>query len=50
VSENCKPETEYVGVIAEADPVYVDDLFAAVKDMASALAGVMETALPVAVK
>jgi hypothetical protein len=50
VSENCKPETEYVGVIEEADPVYADDLFAAVKDIASALAGVMETALPVAVK
>ncbi len=43
MSENCKPETEYVGVIAEADPVYVDDLFAAVKDMASALAGVIGT-------
>ena len=43
MSENCKPETEYVGVIAEADPVYVDDLFAAVKDMASAFAGVIGT-------
>jgi hypothetical protein len=43
VSENCKPETEYVGVIADADPVYVDDLFAAVKDMASAFAGVIGT-------
>jgi len=50
VSENCKPETEYVGVIAEADPVYVDVLFAADNDMASAFAGVMETALPVAGK
>jgi hypothetical protein len=46
VSENCKPDTEYVGVIAEADPVYVDDLFAAVKDMASAFAGVIETGFP----
>jgi hypothetical protein len=43
VSENCKPETEYVGVIADADPVYVDDLFSAVKDMASAFAGVIGT-------
>jgi hypothetical protein len=50
VSENCKPETEYVGVIAEGEPVYVDALLAAVNDMASALAGVIETALPVAVK
>jgi hypothetical protein len=43
VSENFKPETKYVGVIEEADPVYVDDLFAAVKDMASAFAGVIGT-------
>jgi hypothetical protein len=43
VSENCKPDTEYVGVIAEGDPVYVDDLFSAVKDMASAFAGVIGT-------
>jgi hypothetical protein len=43
VSENFKPETKYVGVIVEAEPVYVDALFSAVKDMASALAGVIGT-------
>jgi hypothetical protein len=29
-------------VIADADPVYVDDLFTAVSEIASALAGVIE--------
>jgi hypothetical protein len=43
VSENCKPETVYVGVIADADPVYVEDLFSAVNKIASALAGVIGT-------
>jgi hypothetical protein len=42
VSDNCKPVTEYAGVIAEAVPVYIEDLSAAVKDIASALAGVIE--------